>query len=35
MPEVKRFEFEHNVDPDEVAYNKPPPLGLHCLPSSH
>ena len=27
-------EFVNNVDPEEVAHNKLPPLDLHCLPSS-
>ena len=25
-------EFGNNVNPDEVAYDEPPHLDLHCLP---
>ena len=25
--------FAISIDPDEVAHNEPPHLGLHCLPS--
>ena len=32
--ETKVDQFASNVDPDEVADNKPPHLDLHCLPSS-
>ena len=31
---MKILEFANSVDPDEVAHNEPPHLGLHCLPSS-
>ena len=27
----KIAEFANIVDPDEVAHNEPPHLGLHCL----
>ena len=27
-------EFANSVDLDEVAQNEPPPLDIHCLPSS-
>ena len=32
-PKMKIVEFANSVDPDEVAHNEPPDLGLHCLPS--
>ena len=31
----KIVEFTNCVDPDEVAHDEPPHLGLHCSPSSH
>ena len=27
-------EFANSIDLDEVAYNEPPHLDLHCLPSN-
>ena len=32
-PKTKIVEFANNVDPDEVAHNEPPYIGLHCLPT--
>ena len=29
----RKFEFENNVDPDEVAHYEPPHLDLYCLPA--
>ena len=31
---TKIAEFANSVDLDEVAQKEPPPLDLHCLPSS-
>ena len=31
---TKIAEFAKSVDLDEVAYDEPPQLDLHCLPSS-
>ena len=32
-PQMKKVEFANRVDLDEVAYNEPPHLNLHCLSS--
>ena len=34
VPETKIAEFANSVDLDEVAYNEPPHLNKHGLPSS-
>ena len=34
VPETKIAKFANTVDSDEVTHNEPPPLYLHCLPSS-
>ena len=34
VQETNTAEFANSVDLDEVAYNEPPHLDLHCLPSS-
>ena len=33
-PKTKLAKFANSIDPDEVAHNEPPHLGLHCLPFS-
>ena len=33
-PRMEVVEFANSIDPDEVAHNEPPHLGLNCLPSN-
>ena len=34
VSKMAKLGFAYSIDPDEVAYNEPPHLNLHCLLSS-